>query len=138
MHILASPYIRILGVMAMALGTACGSDDTGPVQSPPVVAKTTTKSGDLQTGLVGTALPNTLRVVVTRDGEPASGIPVAWSTASGSLDPTSAETDAEGVSTSTWTLGDTPGAVSATAGVTNATDSPVTFTATAIVGGGED
>jgi plastocyanin len=138
MHILASPCTRMLGVMAMVLGAACGGDDTGPVQSPAVVAKTATKSGDSQTGLVGTALPNTLRVIVTRDGEPASGVPVAWSTTSGSLDPSSAETDGEGVSSSTWTLGDTPGAVTATAGVTNATGSPVTFTATAIVGGGED
>jgi plastocyanin len=139
MHILAGPCTRILGVMAMVSGAACGSgDDTGPVQSPPVVAKTATKSGDLQSGLVGTALPNVLRVVVTRDGEPASGVAVSWSTGSGSLTPSSNETDGDGVSSSTWTLGDTPGAVTATAGVTNATGSPVTFTATAIVSGGED
>lgn len=139
MHTLAGPYTRALGVMAMALGAACGSGgDTGPVQSPAVVAKATTKSGDLQTGLVGGALPNPLRVVVTRDGEPASGVAVSWSTGSGSLTPSSNETDGDGVSSSTWTLGDTPGEVAATAGVTNATGSPVTFTATAIVGGGED
>jgi plastocyanin len=139
MHIPAGPCVRILGVMATVLGAACGSgDDTGPVQTPPVVAKTTTKSGDLQTGLVGGALPNALRVIVTRDGEPASGVAVSWSTGSGTLTPSSNETDGEGVSSSTWTLGDTPGAVTATAGVTNATGSPVTFTATAIVGGGED
>lgn len=139
MHILAGPGTRILGAMAMVLGAACGSgDDTGPVQSPPVVAKTATKSGDLQTGLVGGTLPNALRVLVTRDGEPASGVSVAWSTGSGSLNPSSAETDADGLSSSTWTLGDTPGTVTATASVTNATGSPVTFTATAIVGGGED
>jgi plastocyanin len=125
--------------MAMVLGAACGSgDDTGPVQSPAVVAKTTTKSGDLQTGLVGTTLPNVLRVMVTRDGEPAAGVPVAWSAGSGSLTPSSDETDGEGLSTSTWTLGDTPGAVTATASVTNATGSPVTFTATVTEGGGED
>lgn len=139
MHILASPCTRMLGVMAMALGAACGSgDDTGPVQSPAVVAKTTTKSGDLQSGLVGTALPNVLRVVVTREGEPASAVPVAWSAGSGSLTPSSDETDGEGLSTSTWTLGDTPGTVTATASVTNATGSPVTFTATVTQGGGED
>jgi plastocyanin len=135
MHILAGPYTRILGVMAMVLGAACG-DDTGPVQTPPVVAKTTTKSGDLQTGLVGTALPNVLRVVVTRDGAPVPDVPVAWATGSGSLTPSSGETDGEGLSTSAWTLGDTPGAVIATASVTNATGSPVTFTATVTEGGG--
>jgi plastocyanin len=136
MHILAGPCTRILGAMAMVLGAACGSgDDRGPGLSPPVVAKATTKSGDLQSGVVGTALPNDLRVVVTRDGEPASGVPVAWSTGSGSLNPSSAETDADGLSSSTWTLGDTPGPVIATASVTNATGSPVTFTATATEGG---
>jgi plastocyanin len=138
MHILAGPGPRILGVMVMVLSAACGSDDTGPVQSPAVVAKTATKSGDLQTGLVGTALPNVLRVVVTRDGEPASGVAVAWATGSGSLTPSSDETDGEGLSTSAWTLGDTPGTVTATASVTNATGSPVTFTATVTEGGGED
>jgi plastocyanin len=137
MHILASPCTRMLAGMAMVLGAACG-DDTGPVQSPSVVAKAGTESGDLQSGLFGTALPNPLRVVVTRDGEPASGVPVAWSTGSGSLNPSSAETDADGFSSSTWTLGNTPGAVTATASVTNATGSPVTFTATVTEGGGED
>jgi plastocyanin len=139
MHILAGPCTRILGVTAMVLGAACGSgDDTGPVQSPPVIAKTATKSGDLQTGLVGTALPNVLRVMVTRDGEPASGVPVAWSTGSGSVSPSSDETDGDGLSTSAWTVGATPGAVTATASATNATGSPVTFTATVTEGVGED
>jgi plastocyanin len=135
MHILASPCTRMLAGMAMVLGAACG-DDAGPVQSPPVVAKAATENGDLQSGMFGTALPNALRVVVTRDGEPASGVPVAWSTGSGSLNPSSAETDADGFSSSTWTLGNTPGAVTATASVTNATGSPVTFTATVTGGGG--
>jgi plastocyanin len=135
MHILASPCTRMLAGMAMVLGAACG-DDAGPVQSPPVVAKAATENGDLQSGMFGTALPNALRVVVTRDGEPASGVPVAWSTGSGSLNPSSAETGADGFSSSTWTLGNTPGAVTATASVTNATGSPVTFTATVTGGGG--
>jgi len=135
MHILASPCTRMLAGMAMVLGAACG-DDAGPVQSPPVVAKAATENGDLQSGMFGTALPNALRVVVTREGEPASGVPVAWSTGSGSLNPSSAETDADGFSSSTWTLGNTPGAVTATASVTNATGSPVTFTATVTGGGG--
>ncbi len=70
-------------------------------------------------------------MVVTRDGAPAAGVGVTWSTGSGSLDPTSDQTDGDGLSTSTWTLGGTPGAMAATASVTNATGSPVTFTATA-------
>jgi plastocyanin len=137
MHILAGRCTRILGVMAVVLSAACGSgDDTGPGQSPLVIAKTTTKSGDLQTGLVGGALPSALRVVVTRDGAPASNVGVTWFTGSGSLDPTSAQTDADGLSSSTWTLGGTPGAMTATASVTGATGSPVSFTATATDDGG--
>jgi plastocyanin len=136
MHTLGARRTWVLGVMAALLAAACGSgDDTGP-ESRPVVAKAATKSGDLQSGAVGEALPNDLRVVVTRDGAPASGVAVTWSTGSGSLDPSSAETDVDGLSTSTWTLGNTPGAVTATASVTNATGSPVSFTATATDDGG--
>jgi plastocyanin len=122
--------------MAALLAPACGSgDDTGP-GSGPVLAKAPTKSGDLQSAPFGTALPNDLRVLVTRDGAPASGVAVTWSTGSGSLDPSSPQTGADGLSTATWTLGNTPGTVTATASVTNATGSPVTFTATATEGGG--
>lgn len=135
MHILARACTRMLAGMAMVLGVACG-DDAGPVQSLPVVTKAGTENGDLQSGRFGTTLPNPLRIVVTRDGEPASGVPVAWSTGSGSLNPSSAETDADGFSSSAWTLGNTPGPVTATASVTNATNSPVTFTATVTEGGG--
>jgi plastocyanin len=75
-------------------------------------------------------------VVVTRDGAPASDVTVTWATGSGTVAPTSDQTDFDGVSTSTWTLGDTPGAVTATASIPNATGSPVTFTATATEPGG--
>lgn len=135
MHTSAGRRTWVLGVLAALLGMACGSNDTGP-ESRPIVAKTATKSGDLQSGAVGEALPNDLRVVVTRDGAPASDVTVTWFTGSGSLTPTSDQTDADGLSTSTWTLGDTPGHVTATASVTNATGSPVSFTATATDDGG--
>lgn len=122
-----------LGVAAVLAG--CGSGGgTGPAQSPPVIAKAPTKSGDQQTGPIGQALPNDLRIVVTRDGQPAANVAVAWSTASGSLTPTSAQSDVDGVSSSTWTLGNTAGVQTATASVTGATGSPLTFTATATDG----
>lgn len=125
-----------LGTAALVLaGGGCGGGDTGPSQSAPAIAKASTKSGDQQTGLVGTPLFNGLRVVVTRDGNPASDVVVAWATASGSLSPASDQTDADGVSSSLWTLGDTPGAQTATAAIAGATGSPVTFTATATAGG---
>jgi len=125
----------MLAVMTVLLVGACGSgDDTGPTTRL-AIAKAATKSGDLQTGVTGEALPDALRIIVTRDGEPESGVTVTWSTGDGALDPASGETDDEGVSTSTWTLGDTPGTMTATASVTNASGSPVSFTATATSGG---
>ena len=138
MHILASTCTRMVAVTTMVLGTGCG-DDNAPGQSPPVVAKAATENGDLQSGQVRTVLPNALRVLVTLDGEPASGVQVTWAAGSGTLDPSSAETDAAGFSSSTWTLGFTPGTATATASVANATGSPVTFTATVTgSGGGEN
>lgn len=125
----------IVILAAVAAGGACGSgDDSGPTQSPLVIAKTATKSGDAQVGLPGQPLPSALRIVVTRDAVPESGVAVTWSTGTGSLAPASDQTDANGESATTWTLGDTPGQQTATARVTGATGSPVTFTATATGG----
>jgi plastocyanin len=124
----------VAGVL-VALAAACGSGDNTAPDARPIVAKATTKSGDLQTGLVGLALPNDLRVVVTRDGAPAADVAVTWSAASGTVNPATDQTDADGVSTTTWTLGTTPGVTTARASVTNATGSPVTFSATATTGG---
>jgi plastocyanin len=130
---LASTLV-VAAVLALA---GCGGGDSGPSQSPLVIGKATTKSGDAQSGPVGSPLPNDLRVVVTRDGDPAPDVAVAWSTnGGGSLSPSSGTTDADGISSSTWTLGSTSGAQSATAGITGATGSPVSFTATATGGAG--
>src|SRR5215211_5365591 len=120
MRRLDGPRKGMLAVMAVLLVGACGSgDDTGPTTRL-AIAKAATKSGDLQTGVTGETLPDALRIIVPRDGEPESGVTVTWSTGDGALDPASGETDDEGVSTSTWTLGDTPGTMTATASVTNA------------------
>ncbi len=140
MRHLTAPAGSLLAILTLVLAGACGSgDDTGPGESRPVLAKTASKSGDEQSGLLGQVLPNALRVVVTRDGSPASGVPVAWATSSGTMAPGVDETDEEGVSISTWTVGTVPGTVTATATVTNATGSPATFTATITDGGvGDD
>jgi plastocyanin len=119
-----------LAVTALLAGACGGGND--PTVSAPIIAKAGTKSGDAQSGPVGQPLPNDLRVEVTRDGTPASGVAVTWATSSGgSLTPTSAQTDADGVSTSSWTLGSTGGQQSATASVQGGLNSTVTFTATA-------
>jgi len=125
---------RALALAAVA-GLACNGDN-GPAVSAPIIAKAGTKSGDTQTGPAGQPLPNELRVEVTRDGAPASGVTVTWSTGSGgSLTPTSDLTDAEGISSSVWTLGGTSGPQSAEARVEGGgLNSTTTFTATATSG----
>ena len=122
-----------VAVGALLVGGCGGGND--PSVSAPMIGKAGTKSGDAQSGPVSQALPNDLRVEVTRDGAPASGVAVTWGTGSGgSLSPTSDETDADGVSTSTWTLGSTGGQQSATASLQGGLNSTVTFTATATGG----
>ncbi len=124
----------VLGSMALFVG-GCGGGDSNPNPSPLVLARAPTSSGDQQTGPVSNALPNDLRVLVTRDGDPEPGATVTWSTSDGSLNPTSGPTDATGIAASTWVLGPNAGAQSAQAAVQGATGSPVTFTATGTSGG---
>jgi plastocyanin len=64
------------------------------------------------------------------NGTAQQGTDVTWATTSGTIDPTST-TDVNGVATATWTLGNTSGPVTATATLSGASGSPVTFTATA-------
>ncbi len=89
--------VALAAVAAFAWG--CGGSDGGsnPNPAPQVLAKAPSASGDQQTGPVSSALPNDLRIVVTRDGSPEAGVTVNWSTTDGSLDPTSGPTDASGI-----------------------------------------
>jgi plastocyanin len=127
-----------LGAAACLLAiVGCGGDDDGgsgppPPEDPLEVAAAPAPNGNGQTGPPSAALPEDLRVVITRASDPQEGVQVAWATASGgSLDPATSTTDADGIASSTWTLGPTAGAHSATATVADADGSPVTFTATA-------
>jgi len=92
-------------------------------------------AGDAQTGEVGSALSQKLRVhLADSAGAAVEGVPVTWSVATGggSLDLTSMETNATGDAEVTWTLGTMAGTQSVTAS-SPGTD-PVTFTATAQAG----
>lgn len=123
---------RLVGAIAAAVAmAACGGDSNNPAQSPLVITKAPTKSGDQQTGRISEALPAALRVIVTRDGEPVGDVPVNWGTGDGSISPAQGSTATDGIATGAWTLGDAPGAQQATAAVTGATNSPIIFTATA-------
>jgi len=122
-------------VIGLSLTTSCGGGGgSSPNPSPLAVAKAPIPNGDQQTGPASQALPEALRIVVTRDGNPVGSVAVAWSTTDGSLSPTSGTTDQSGTAVSTWTLGPTSGAQSAQAAVQGATGSPITFSATATGG----
>ncbi len=124
------------GVFFIAVLLGCGGNDDGGTPPPTTaIAKTSTGSGDAQSGTVGQPLANPLRVVVTEAGAPLSGTTVTWSTAvaGGEVDP-SAVTDAAGVASTTWTLGTVSGSQTTLATVPGASGSPVTFTATAAAG----
>jgi plastocyanin len=111
------------------LGVAC-SDDQGPSE-PLVVEKPAKESGDGQTGPVGTALGNPLRILITREGEPVEGIGVNWSAAQGGSIGDAQESDELGIATAVWTLGPEEGNQVATATLDGATNSPLTYSATA-------
>jgi adhesin/invasin len=67
---------------------------------------------------------------------PVAAVTVTWAAAgSGSMTPSQSSTDANGIATSSWTLGANAGAQTATATKTGLTGSPVTFTATAQIQG---
>lgn len=127
-------YLLLPGIVLAALAAACGGGG-GPTAPSPVIQKTSTASGDAQTGGVTTALANPLRVVVTLNGTPQVGTSVTWaSSVVGSTITPGGNTDANGIATANWTLGQTAGTETATATLSGATGSPVTFTATATPG----
>lgn len=129
------PKPWLSSVVSLAALVACGGETDPPAGNGLAVAKAAA-SGDAQTGPAGVALANPLAVVVTRDGAPEAGATVNWSVISGggALGSASSTTDAQGVGTTTWTLGQTAGAQAARATVAGASGSPVGFTATATAG----
>ena len=75
-----------LAVAPLVLG--CGaSDRQAPDPSTLELTKPEGVSGDRQVGVAGEPLPDSLRVLVTRDGDPVEGVTVLWSTTEGSLTP---------------------------------------------------
>lgn len=98
---------RVLMVpAAFGLVTACNADTTQP---PPgrgtdlVIQKPDSNSGDRQVGVAGRPLPQDFHALVTRNGKPAPGVAVYWTTFQGTMNPPVDSTDAEGISASRWT-----------------------------------
>lgn len=129
--------VRVFVVASMVgLGVACNDDDQGPGEPALDIEKPTTKNGDQQTGPVSTALGNPLRVLITRDGEPAEGVDVDWSTGQGGSLSDEQQSGQDGIASVVWTLGPEVGQHTATASLEGADGSPLTYTATATIGGG--
>jgi plastocyanin len=125
-------------LFAITAAAACGGDSGGGGNGPGgglTVARASV-SGNGQSGTVGQALANPIRVLVERDGQPEVGATVNWSTSGtgASVTPTSSLTDALGEAAATWTLPQEAGARSASASVAGANGSPVSFSATAVPG----
>lgn len=114
---------------------ACGGSDLVlPNDTDP--SSITSVGGTDQTGAVGSALSDPIAIRVTdRDSRPVAGLRVAFqASAGGSVSPDTVTTDADGRAQSSWTLGHTLGAQTATAVVTEVPSLSEEFSATAGAG----
>ena len=92
-------------------------------------------SGGDQRSPAGSRLADPLVVRVTDGfGNPVPGVAVEWSAGNGSIDPASSVTGSDGQAQTSWTLGSSTGAQSATATSIGLAGSPLTFEATALAG----
>jgi hypothetical protein len=125
-HAVALPAAMVLG----ALGVTACKDSLAPLNLAGNPAAASVSSGNLQNGIVGTMLADSLVVAVTDStGKPVPGFVVSWAAEAGTLSQAVDTTDAAGKSSVAWTMGDTPGVFTATAAV--AALPVVTFTASA-------
>lgn len=115
----------VLPLLLMLAG--CSDDLLGTSPDEPLTLVLV--SGDQQTGLPDNDLADTLRVKLTDgSGNPVAGQRIAWTADSGSLTPSTSQTDAEGIAWARWTLGDR-NPQTATARVVGASAEPVEFVA---------
>ncbi len=122
----------VAAALVAGLAACSGSDTVAPTVA---VSALTIVSGNGQTGTVGTVLPDTLKVKVTdQNGNVVVGETISWTVTAGggTVTPSSAAADANGIASTVWTLGATAGAQTVTAAsASNPNLTPVTFTATA-------
>lgn len=124
----------VIGLVLLLAMVACGGDGgTTPASTRSVALAA--PSGNNQTDTVLTTLPIPYAVVVRdQSSTPVPNVTVTWAAPSGTVLPATSQTNASGVATAVRTLGATAGAQTATATVSGASGSPVTFTATANAG----
>lgn len=131
---------RLGTTVVVAALAGCGGDNGGPNgpnnPDPLVLAKAPAPNGDAQTGTVGAALPEEVRVRVTRGGVAEAGVTVNWAAAGtgAAATPASEATGPDGISSIVWTLPNLAGPATLTATVSGANGSPITFNATAGAG----
>jgi plastocyanin len=122
--------LRAARIAVLVLLAGCGSDDRqAPAPADFVIVKAPVNSGDTQVGIAGRELDQELRVLVTRDDHPAEGVTVYWSTPEGSVSPATRVTDADGISSTRWTLQNLFAQQVALAGLEPDSPTPVVFTA---------
>ena len=121
-------------IIAQLIG---GASDTVSLNIIPVATAVGVASGNNQSGVIGKpakqvlAQPIVVRVTAG-DGLGVGGVSVSFAAANGgSVSPTTIVTDAAGLAQTTWSLGTSDAAQTATATVAGLTGSPVTFNATA-------
>ena len=114
-----------------------GQKDTVTLTVLPVATAMAAVSGGGQTGIVGKPVTAPLAQPIVVRVTAADGLGVAGTTVNfaagngGSVSPSSAVTDANGLAQASWTLGPIAGTQTATASVAGVSGSPVTFSATA-------
>ena len=138
MHSEVAKSITVVACLMTAVAVAACSDyRSDPGSGPDQAARSAQRadpSGDGQTGSAGQNLEAPLRIVVLQGGAPEAGAVVTWSSpADGAfLTPAVDTTGPDGISASTWHLGDQPGTQTSQATVAGGADgAPVSFSATA-------
>lgn len=119
-------------IISAAVLTGCG-DDGITLPDERAAAAIDISAGDAQEATVGTALPQPVRALVTdAQGSPVANQRVDFAASGGgTADPASAQTDANGVASTEWTLGTTSGAQTLTARPVGNGAASVSATATA-------
>ncbi|HEY8166105.1 MAG TPA: hypothetical protein VIF83_11185 [Gemmatimonadaceae bacterium] len=113
-------FTSALSLSAVFTAIAC-SDSSGPKAGPPANLGVVNQASLNQTAVIGTATSLPLSVVVSdASSRPLSGVLVTFAVATGggTLSATTQTTDANGVASVTWTLGNTFGIKTVTASVT--------------------
>jgi len=112
------------------LVAGCGGDGGGEPTRSIIIAKI---SGDAQDGVVGQTLADPIQVLVTENNAPLAGATVNWLTTGteGILAPETSATDANGLTSASWTLGRFVGINRVTAQVSDGNQPAINFTAQA-------